>query len=128
MKFVFVTGSRRDDYSRGALFALMENHPDAVYVHGDCPSGLDGEVSAVCASSGPGSEIPMPARWEMHGKSAGPIRNGHMVRLALALQGCGHIVEWHAFPGPSSRGTWDCVNQARMAGFDVEVHRVKQNR
>lgn len=51
------------------------------------------------------------ADWERHGRSAGPRRNQQMVDLGADV--C------VAFPGPDSRGTWDCVRRARAAGIEV---------
>jgi hypothetical protein len=51
-----------------------------------------------------------PADWQAHGRAAGPIRNGEMLRAEspdLVI----------AFPG--GRGTADMVRQARAAGIDV---------
>lgn len=51
------------------------------------------------------------ANWQLHGKAAGPIRNGEMLRVGqpdLVL----------AFPG--GRGTADMVRQAEAAGVPVK--------
>lgn len=51
----------------------------------------------------------VPADWNKHGKSAGPIRNAEMLSYDP------HFVV--AFPG--GRGTADMVRRARAAGIDV---------
>lgn len=54
--------------------------------------------------------ITEPAKWKIHKKAAGPIRNGEMLRK---WQPDGVI----AFPG--SRGTADMIFQAEAAGVKV---------
>lgn len=49
------------------------------------------------------------ANWKRYFKAAGHIRNGWMV--ALQPDFC------VGFPGPRSRGTYDCMDQARDAGI-----------
>lgn len=53
------------------------------------------------------------ADWQKHKKSAGPIRNGQMLR-----EGKPDLVI--AFPG--GRGTANMVEQAIRAGVPVEIH------
>lgn len=50
-----------------------------------------------------------PAQWDIHGKSAGPIRNQQMLDTNIDL-----VV---AFPG--GVGTADMIKRARKAGVDV---------
>ena len=50
------------------------------------------------------------ADWERHGKAAGPIRNGQMIR-----DGRPHLVL--AFPGGA--GTANMIKQAKAAGIEV---------
>lgn len=49
--------------------------------------------------------IVVPAMWDRDGKSAGPIRNAAMLRVLLALRGCGYTVSVEAFSLPQSVGT-----------------------
>jgi|ERR1043166_2562069 hypothetical protein len=51
------------------------------------------------------------AKWQIHGKAAGPIRNRKMAALAKQLI---------AIPDPESRGTIDMIEAAREAGFPRE--------
>ena len=55
-----------------------------------------------------------PAKWEEHGKAAGPIRNKVML-----IEGKPDLVI--AFRGPNSRGTQNMINQAEKAGIPVYV-------
>lgn len=62
--------------------------------------------------------VTMKANWSVHGRAAGPRRNGEMVRLARALAAVGWHVQVVAFPGGS--GTEGCVSQALKAGLSVQ--------
>lgn len=56
-----------------------------------------------------------PANWQEHGKAAGPLRNREMVAYAEAL-----IAIWDGV----SRGTEDCIAEARRRGLKVFVYMV----
>lgn len=56
----------------------------------------------------------MKAHWNLHGKSAGPIRNRAMLDLKPDLV--------LAFCRNNSRGTMDCVNEAKRRGIAVELY------
>ena len=58
------------------------------------------------------AQTQFPARWLMHGKAAGPMRNKRMLD-----EGRPDLVV--AFPG--GKGTVDMIRQARAAGVPVEV-------
>lgn len=115
---IIVTGSR-DWVDRsviaGALASVVE---DAIYherepvvVHGDCPTGADALVQAICDAAEIRTER-HPADWNEHGKAAGPLRNQEMVDLGANV--C------LAFPHHGSRGTSDCIRRAE--GADIPVH------
>lgn len=55
-----------------------------------------------------------PAKWEEHGKAAGPIRNKQMIDY-----GKPDLVI--AFLAPNSRGTANMISQAEKAGIPVKV-------
>jgi hypothetical protein len=55
--------------------------------------------------------------WEKYGKSAGPIRNSEMAKLAEAL-----ILVWDGV----SKGSKDMLNKANSKGLKVYVHLVKK--
>lgn len=88
-------------------------------IHGDAP-GLDTLAAEYARGSG-WTVLAMPAQWDKHGKAAGAMRNGEMVRVLVGLRRCGYECRVIAFPLPSSRGTWDCVKQARKAGFEAVI-------
>lgn len=78
-------------------------------VHGDCPTGADRWADEwALVNWAPCKRY--PAAWDVHGRSAGPIRNQQMLNDSkpdLVL----------AFPG--GPGTADMVQRARMAGVEV---------
>ena len=91
-----------------------------VVIHGDYrPSssapwlGADLIAEHVCEDLGVFS-VKVPARWSAMGLGAGPRRNGVMVALGPDI--C------YAFPLASSKGTVDCIRQARNAGIRVVVY------
>lgn len=103
---------------------------------GDCPSGVDRLVREIARErrrDGLPQVATFIANWQGLGRRAGPERNGRMVAWAAEADaafaprsphratGLGVLL---AFPGPRSRGTWDCVRQARAAGLDVVIKRV----
>ena len=49
-------------------------------VHGDCPTGLDRLAARIADSRGWPKSIAEPAKWDVHGKRAGPIRNSLMLQ------------------------------------------------
>jgi hypothetical protein len=51
------------------------------------------------------------ADWDRLGDAAGPERNGRMGAWAREVS----EASLGAFPGPQSRGTWDCIGQWRRA-------------
>lgn len=80
-------------------------------VHGKCPyGGVDLWAEQWARARGQLWE-PHEADWKKYGKPAGNIRNGEMVKLGADL--C------IGFPGPGSKGTWDCLMQATNAGIET---------
>lgn len=88
-------------------------HPqETTVVHGGAP-GADTIAGEVAAEFGCRVEV-HPADWDRYSKAAGPIRNAGMVTAGADL--C------LAFPIGESRGTRDCIRQARLAGIPVTEH------
>jgi hypothetical protein len=99
----------------------MPSHPPTL-VHGDC-SGVD-RIAATCARRLGWTIEAHPA--QLHPTqdfglwpAAGPRRNRYMVTLGADM--CVGI------PGPSSRGTWDCLRVAAGAGIDLLVFPITTN-
>jgi hypothetical protein len=113
---VLVTGSRDfTDYDTiaGVLDDEAVTHGPIVVIHGGA-CGAD-QLAATWARANRQAQLAFPADWERYGRHAGPIRNRKMLAEAYP-----DVV--HAFPLPGSRGTWDCVQAARMLGIPVVVH------
>lgn len=119
---VLLTGSRRASWPQLDVVAeRLDRYPDGTTIlHGDG----DG-VDTVAEYSGPPSRhsVPVPYFSDM-GKSGGPRRNDMLVELAGVYHRHGYTVVVEAFPGPQSRGTWDLVNKAKAAGFEINVTRM----
>jgi hypothetical protein len=58
-----------------------------------------------------------PANWDLHGRAAGPIRNGEMAQYADAL-----IAMWDG----TSSGTRNMINQAKDRGLRVHVEQYER--
>ena len=57
-----------------------------------------------------------PARWHVHGKKAGPIRNREMAAFVAILEMRYEIV-CLAYPAPTSKGTKDMLNLIAARGW-----------
>jgi hypothetical protein len=86
---------------------------DLVVVHGNCLyGGVDLYADRWAKRAGVTVE-PHPADRSPNGQILGPLRNSQMVALGARI--C------LAFPGPKSRGTWDCVRKAVDADLPIRV-------
>ena len=111
-RVVIVTGSRHWADEEAIHKALEEARPTLVVQGG--ASGVDALARAWAMVNGVQCRT-FHANWYLHGRRAGPMRNGAMLRAypqALVL----------AFPldGP---GTADCIRQARDLRMRVLVYR-----
>jgi hypothetical protein len=116
---LLVTGARVwDDYVLlyNVLDRYRDEHPDLVIVHGACPKGADDLAEEWAIYSGTPTE-PYPANWNLHGKSAGHIRNKEMVdtKPDSAV----------AFIKGESRGTKNCLSHIQKAGIPYEIFRAE---
>ncbi len=84
-------------------------------MHGDAP-GLDRMVDAVALDmSWPRACVKrVPAKWNLHPRGAGAIRNRVMLSHNPSLVS--------AFWDGESPGTFDCLKEAVRRGFDFEIH------
>jgi hypothetical protein len=108
---VLVTGGRKYN-NIGAVFdaiVALQNEVEIDYiVHGGA-EGADTLADDVAKALGI-NRITFPANWTKHGKAAGPIRNGAMIKMIpvdLVL----------AFPG--NTGTKNMKEQATRNGIEV---------
>lgn len=113
-------GSRDWDVQSVIKRAIDGLPPGTVVLHGAAP-GAD-HIAGIMADLSGLTVIPMPARWNDHGKAAGPRRNGEMLKVLMALSNCGYTCEVHAFLLPQSRGTRHMMHLAHRFKFIVWVH------
>lgn len=111
---VVVTGSREwvwDSVIWDDLKALPDNTLLGV---GDCPTGADAIATTAWRALGHEPRI-FRADWDRYKHAAGPIRNGVMLRTLRPTILLAYLM-------PNSRGTRDCVAQARAnLGSAVEI-------
>ena len=119
---ILVTGSRNwnDEQKVREVLERFKGR-DVMVIHG-AALGADDIADNEAGRLGYWTEH-YPADWNKHGRKAGPIRNAAMVERLIELATRGDECHVFAFPLPDSRGTWDCVNRAKAAGFRVEVIR-----
>jgi len=118
---VLITGWRHaaEGY-RGLVYSTLDaiafnaiEHP-IIVVHGACPyGGIDKYANDWASQTCYGKAEAHPAELFGAWPSCGPKRNSHMVSLGADL--C------LGFPGPQSRGTWDCLRKAVDAGIPTRV-------
>lgn len=107
---LLVTGGR--DFSDKALVdtvmsAAVRSHGVTHVIHGDA-RGAD-KLCGDWAKAHGLAEVRVPANWDYHGNSAGPIRNAHMAELRPNML--------LAFPG--GNGTKNMVEQSHRHGIPV---------
>lgn len=111
IKTVIVTGGRDFSDKEKVFSALTEINPDTVIQGG--ANGAD-SLARDFAKSNNKKLITFHADWKAHGKSAGPIRNGEMLKAnpeAIVV----------AFKGGA--GTENCVLQAET--LNMKIMRIK---
>ena len=100
----------RDFKDRKLLFSTLDGMEIECVIHGGAV-GAD-SLAGEWALARKVPEIIVPAQWNGYGKSAGPIRNGWMLKFTKV----NHVV---AFPG--GRGTNDMILRAEKAGIQLTV-------
>lgn len=118
---ILITGSR--DWPDAHLVhrelaRCWRDFEQIVVVHGACPTGADAHaaqwVADMVAAGVTGiTEEPHPARWDAHGKVAGPIRNKLMVGLGATVA--------LAFIRNNSAGASHTARLAETAGIDTRT-------
>ena len=105
---------RRQSRVREVLLALLAEYGPFDIIEGGTPLGADRQAWAEGCSLG--CEVrTMPADWVTYGRAAGPIRNRQMLDLKPDL-----VVAFHNGI-KTSRGTKDCVQEARRRGIPVRL-------
>lgn len=111
---VLICGDREwEDYLVIRNFVRLL-HKDVVIIHGAC-RGAD-LMAEQAAKELQLDYMGFPARWNFHGKPAGPIRNYQMLKKGKPDL----VVAFHENL-KKSYGTKDMVQKARKAGIPVEV-------
>ncbi len=101
---------------KSGFLGLEENLERITIIHGN-ELGVDKLADRFAVAN----KIPVKhvfAKWEQHGKSAGPIRNEEMVGMALNADIGAMLAIWDGY----SNGTFDCIRKAHKAGLAVHVH------
>jgi hypothetical protein len=112
---VIVTGGR--DFTDHELMdrALSSYEPLIIVVHGNA-DGAD-KMAAEWAKNHNVLPIPYPCTpemWTLMSRNAGNVRNRQML---LAFPNVTVV----AFPGPKSRGTWNCMRDAVSMNMQVDL-------
>ena len=113
---ILITGSREwtnTEIIKNAIEFHSKPSEDTIIIHGGA-KGADAIADQLAIQFG-WSRIIYPANWTLHGKSAGPTRNKFMLVSSKP-----DVVL--AFPTTSSRGTWDCVNTAKLLNLKVVLY------
>lgn len=111
---VLVCGSRDwtdVDYIWKVLSASLDS--DDVVIHG-AAFGADA-IADLCARVIGCKVKRIPAKWHLHGKKAGPMRNSEMLKLKPDV-----VYAFHPYL-PNSKGTLDMVNKSKKKGIDVII-------
>jgi hypothetical protein len=115
---ILITGSRHWTDRAPVWYVLQRicaaNPGPHALVHGDCERGIDRLVVGWALDIGceyDATHEPHPADWARNGRAAGPKRNQAMVDLGADI-----CLAW---PGPGSKGTFDCMRRAAKAGIRV---------
>lgn len=115
MKRILVTGSRSwKNLTIIKEAILTETGPRLgwdLVIHGDA-RGADIAAELICHNFGIHT-APIAARWDSHGRSAGPIRNRVMLDLKPEI-----VLAFHE-DFENSLGTKDCVEEALRRGIRV---------
>ena len=122
MTAVIVTGSRDWTDTDAIRIALQELPQGSIVIHG-AQRGADTIAGRIAKTMGHTVE-PCHAAWTRLGRRAGPLRNRAMVQRLEALREAGGDCYVLAFPLPESKGTRNCIEQARRAGFEVRIYEV----
>jgi hypothetical protein len=114
---VLICGSRKWNDRETMEWEFRDLPMDAVIIHGGAP-GADRLAGKIAKDRQMRVEV-YAAEWDKYGTAAGPRRNQRMLDE-------GHPDLVLAFPLAESRGTWDMVRRAKLAGVEVRV--IKQRK
>lgn len=121
---ILVTGTRENSPRiRGLVWQILDTatfwvgeRGPIIVVHGQCPiGGVDLDAADWATYRGHQTEAHPASR--RGNRFLGPERNTEMV--AAGADVC------IGFPGPGSKGTWDCLRKAVDAGIPTHIHAVR---
>ena len=108
-------GVRANEFYEKFIESTLKEYPNGIIViHGDC-RGADKMAGVVAEKLGM-EVIPFPAKWEKHGRSAGPIRNQQMLDEGKPDK----VIAFHQ-DIDNSKGTKNMIKIAEKAGIPVEL-------
>lgn len=110
---VLVTGDRNWD-NRERLWQVLDSLPVELLVQGGA-TGAD-RCAQLWANDRFINSVEYPARWDVYGRAAGPVRNQEM----LDKEHPDLVVAFHD-DFEHSRGTADMVRRARKAGIPTRL-------
>lgn len=127
---LLIAGSRTfDDFEMlqritdEALRMMKQKHPDSsINIISGSATGAD-SLATIYAKMNIIPYKEFPAKWNLYGKSAGPIRNKEM--LDYILDGIPYLL---TFWDGESRGTMNMINIAEKAGVPTTVVRYMERR
>jgi hypothetical protein len=111
---IAITGDRnaKEIYRRQISEALQRLPEGSFAILGDCPTGVDAIALELCEDMGI-DHVVERADWKRYGPGAGPVRNSCM------LDRRPEQVWWFHTSLQASKGTKDCVGQARSRGLPI---------
>jgi len=118
MAVVLICGDRNWNNFKVIEDFILTLSKDTVIIEGDC-RGAD-KISGYIARKHGLEVIPVPAKWNKYGKTAGPIRNQEMLdkyKPSLVVAFHNHI--------ETSKGTKDMIERAINAGIKFKL--IKEN-
>lgn len=112
---ILVCGDRRWT-ERGRIYTVLSalRGKSVTIIHG-AARGADTLAGDVAGGLG-FIVVPVPADWAKYGRAAGPIRNRQMLDMQPDL-----VIAFH-HDLPNSKGTKDCVLEARRRGIPVDTY------
>jgi hypothetical protein len=129
---VVITGARDWQHAKMLRFVVLglalgylddEGRYGFEILVGDCPTGADAEALGLCRRAGIPHRV-FRARWDAMAtegkprKAAGPLRNREMLDALQRCPGEQLVVAFHD-DLQRSKGTRDCVNEAKRRGLPV---------
>jgi hypothetical protein len=117
-EYLLITGTRVPGERPDAITwiqAWMRSRGRPVIVIGDCPTGVDDEVTKWVLAEHAKGNLEKPiifyADWKRLRRAAGPERNQRAVNWCRPREWC------LGFPGKDSVGTWGCLAMAKAHGM-----------